>query len=262
MLRESEAELRKVLPGFDSSKIIGANIDVFHKNPAHQRGLLDKLTGTYETRITVGSQKFKLVATAVMGKDGKRAGTVVEWRNETVEKAIEGEVDAVVKAAIAGDFSLRLPTEGKKEFMLNLSTAINDLCENVAGAVDDVARVLSALAPGNLTQRMTAEYQGAFATLKIRRSTRRPIALSATIGDIKAAAREVNNAAAEISASTTDLSQRTEEQAASLEETSASMEEISSTVKKNAENAQQANQLTIELPRCCRSRRHGGGRRR
>ena len=166
MLRESEAELRKVLPGFDSSKIIGANIDVFHKNPAHQRGLLDKLTGTYETRITVGSQKFKLVATAVMGKDGKRAGTVVEWRNETVERAIEGEVDAVVKAAIAGDFSLRVPTEGKKEFMLNLSTAINDLCENVAGAVADVARVLSALAAGNLTQRVTAEYQGAFATLK------------------------------------------------------------------------------------------------
>ncbi len=243
MLRESEAELRKALPGFDSSKIIGANIDIFHKNPAHQRGLLDKLTGTYETRITVGTQKFKLVATAVMDKDGKRAGTVVEWRNETVERAIEGEVDAVVKAAIAGDFSLRLPTEGKKEFMLNLSTAINELCENVAGAVADVARVLSALAAGNLTLRVTAEYQGAFATLKsdLNATAER---LSGTIGDIKTAAREVNNAAAEISASTTDLSQRTEEQAASLEETSASMEQISATVKKNAENAQEANKLT------------------
>ena len=54
---------------------------------------------------------------------------------------------------------------------------------------------------------------------------------------------------AEISTSTTDLSQRTEEQAASLEETSASMEEISATVKKNAENAQQANQLAGDSPR-------------
>src|SRR5262245_58948211 len=66
------------------------------------------------------------------------------------------------------------------------------------------------------------------------------------ISDIKQASREVSNASAEISASTTDLSQRTEEQAASLEETSASMEEISATVKKNAENAQQANQVTSE----------------
>jgi methyl-accepting chemotaxis protein len=61
------------------------------------------------------------------------------------------------------------------------------------------------------------------------------------IGDIKGVAREVTNAAMEISASTTDLSQRTEEQAASLEETSASMEQISATVRKNAENASQAN---------------------
>ncbi|MBI1203807.1 MAG: HAMP domain-containing protein [Rhodopseudomonas sp.] len=64
----------------------------------------------------------------------------------------------------------------------------------------------------------------------------------ATIGNIKNSAREVTNASAEISTSTTDLSQRTEEQAASLEETSASMEQISATVRKNAENAQHANQ--------------------
>jgi len=68
--------------------------------------------------------------------------------------------------------------------------------------------------------------------------------MSDVISQVKTAAREVSNAAAEIATSTTDLSQRTEEQAAGLEETSASMEEIAATVKKNAENAQQANQLT------------------
>ena len=45
MMREADAELRKVLPNFDSSKLLGANMDVFHKNPAHQRKLLDSLTG-------------------------------------------------------------------------------------------------------------------------------------------------------------------------------------------------------------------------
>jgi methyl-accepting chemotaxis protein len=65
--------------------------------------------------------------------------------------------------------------------------------------------------------------------------------MMSVISDIKSAAGEVSNAASEISTSTTDLSQRTEEQAASLEETSASMQQISTTVKKNAENAQQAN---------------------
>jgi methyl-accepting chemotaxis protein len=67
--------------------------------------------------------------------------------------------------------------------------------------------------------------------------------VGATIGNIKVAANEVTNASAEISTSTTDLSQRTEEQAASLEETSASMEEMTATVRKNADNAKEANRL-------------------
>src|SRR5262249_15717654 len=63
------------------------------------------------------------------------------------------------------------------------------------------------------------------------------------IGAMARSIHGITNVASEISSSTTDLSQRTEEQAASLEETSASMEEISATVKKNAENAQQANEF-------------------
>jgi methyl-accepting chemotaxis protein len=245
MLREAEAELRKVLPAFDSSKLIGANMDVFHKNPAHQRKMLEHLTGSIETHITVGTQKFHLVATAVVDQHGKRAGTVVEWRNETVEKAIEGEIDDIVKSAVAGDFSKRVPVEGKNGFMLNLATAMNGLCGNVAKALDDLARMLSALAEGDLTQRITAEYEGAFSQLKNDANTMAE-RIGKTIAEIKLSAREVTNASAEISTSTTDLSQRTEEQAASLEETSASMEEISATVKKNAENAQQANQFSAE----------------
>jgi methyl-accepting chemotaxis protein len=241
MLHEAEPELRKVLPAFDSKKLIGTNMDVFHKNPAHQRAMLDSLTGTHESHITVGSQKFHLVATAVIDQHGKRAGTVVEWRNETVEKAVEAEVDNIVKAAVAGDFAQRLPIEGKKDFMLNLANAMNSLCDNTGKALNDMANMMSALAQGDLTQRITADYHGMFGKLKLDANTMAD-RIAATIAEIKASAREVTNASAEISTSTTDLSQRTEEQAASLEETSASMEEISSTVKKNAENAQQANQ--------------------
>jgi len=158
-----------------------------------------------------------------------------------MEKAIEAEVDEVVKAAVAGDFTRRLPLEGKKEFMLNLATAMNSLCENTAGALEDLIAMVSSLADGDLTARITADYQGAFGKLKDDANTMAE-RIGSTIAEIKASAREVTNASAEISTSTTDLSQRTEEQAASLQETSASMEQIASTVKKNAEHAQQANQ--------------------
>ncbi len=243
MLREAEAEIRKVMPHFETSKLMGMNMDTFHKNPAHQRRLLESLTGSHEARLALGTQKFALVATAVLDKDGRRSGTVVEWKNETVEKAIEEEVDGLVQAAVAGDFSRRVPLEGKSGFMLNLATAMNDMCGNVARTMTDFANLLGAMADGDLGQRITAEYQGVFAQLKDD-ANRMADRLSETITDIKAVGREVSNAAAEISTSTTDLSQRTEEQAASLEETSASMEEMAATVKKNAENALQANQLT------------------
>jgi methyl-accepting chemotaxis protein len=239
MMREAEPELRKVLPHFDAGKLLGASMDVFHKNPAHQRKLLDSLTGGYENHITVGTQKFHLVATPVVDTHGQRAGTVVEWRNETVEKAIE--VDDLVKAAVAGDFAKRVPLAGKKDFMLNLATAMNSLCDNTGKALQDLIGMLGALAGGDMTKRIDADYQGMFGQLKTDANMMAD-RIGATIAEIQASAAEVTNASAEISTSTTDLSQRTEEQAASLEQTSASMEEISSTVKKNAENAQAANQ--------------------
>ncbi len=239
MMRAAESDLRKELPALDTRKLIGSNIDIFHKNPAHQRRLLDTLAKSIETDLKIAGRSFHLVVSPIVEKGGKRLGTTVEWKDETAEKAVEVEVNGLVQAAVAGDFSKRVPLDGKKGFMLNLATAMNGLCENISKALDDLVKMLSALAEGDLTPRITAEYQGAFAKLKDDANTMAD-RIGSTISEIKQSAREVTNASAEISTSTTDLSQRTEEQAASLEQTSASMEQISATVKQNAENAQQA----------------------
>jgi methyl-accepting chemotaxis protein len=171
----------------------------------------------------------------------KRAAAERDAATQKMAEEFEIAVGTIVNAAVAGDFSQRVDLTGKTGLVYNIGTAINSLCENVAGALDDLGGMLNALAGGDLTQRITADYQGSFALLKDN-ANKTAERISATVADIKAAAREVTNASMEITASTTDLSQRTEEQAASLEETSASMEEIAATVKQNAENAQHANQ--------------------
>jgi len=239
-LRESEPELRKALPDFDAANLIGVNMDVFHKDPEHQRKVMDELATTRESQLAVGSQKFHHVATPVIDAHGRRAGTVIEWRNMTAQSATEEEIDGLVKAALAGDFSQRVPLEGKTGFLRDMSEAMNSMCANTADALKDIAGMLRALAQGDMTQRINADYHGMFGQLKDNANTTAE-RIAAIVAEIKASAREVTNASAEISTSTTDLSQRTEEQAASLEETSASMEEISATVKKNAESAQAAN---------------------
>ena len=149
-----------------------------------------------------------------------------------------------MKAAMAGDFSQRVPLDDKQGVLLNLASELNTMCDNFDAVVSDMDRMFGALADGDLTCRIDGDYRGAFAVLKDNANAAAE-RLADTLANITLAVSEVANAAAEISTSTTDLSQRTEEQAASLEQTTASVEALSQTVKNNAENAQRADQLTI-----------------
>ncbi|MGE0564767.1 MAG: nitrate- and nitrite sensing domain-containing protein [Pseudolabrys sp.] len=173
----------------------------------------------------------------------KRAAEERAAAEAKVMADLDAAVGGIVKAAMTGDFEQRVPLEGKQGVIRNLAESMNTMCETMGQVMGDLVTMLGALAEGDLTKRIEAEYQGTFGSLKDSANLTAE-QLGQTINELKSVSREVSSAAAEISTSTTDLSQRTEEQAAGLEQTSASMEEISATVKKNAENAQEANQLT------------------
>jgi methyl-accepting chemotaxis protein len=174
----------------------------------------------------------------------KRTAAEREGATARVMQEFDAAVGGIVQAAMAGDFSQRVPLEGKEGVIRNLAAGLNSICDTIGTVMDDMVRMMSALAEGDLTRRIEAEYYGTFATLKDSANTTAE-RLSQIVSDVKGAAAEVLSAAAEISTSTTNLSQRTEEQAAGLEETSASMEEMAETVKKNAANAREANQFTL-----------------
>ncbi|TPP09876.1 methyl-accepting chemotaxis protein [Rhizobium glycinendophyticum] len=80
MLQEAEADLKKELPRFEYAKLIGSNIDIFHKNPSHQRNMLASLKVQHKATIWVGHHAFDLIVTPL--KSGsKTTGFVVEWAN-------------------------------------------------------------------------------------------------------------------------------------------------------------------------------------
>ena len=107
MMKDAEAELKKLIPGFDADNLVGANIDSFHKDPSHQRNLLANLKETYETDLDLGTLQFNIIANPVFTEDGARAGTVVEWENRTAEVAAEKERAELAKkeAIIAAENS-------------------------------------------------------------------------------------------------------------------------------------------------------------
>ncbi|SNS14701.1 methyl-accepting chemotaxis sensory transducer with Pas/Pac sensor [Azospirillum sp. RU38E] len=80
LMQEAEADLRKELPHFRADRLIGSNIDVFHKNPAHQRKMLAALTKPHAATIRVGKWTFDLLVTP-LSEAGRRIGFVVEWSN-------------------------------------------------------------------------------------------------------------------------------------------------------------------------------------
>ena len=254
MFRVAEADLRRDLPGFSVDTLIGTNIDTFHKNPAHQRGLLDALTGVHDSNVSVGGRSFDLTVTPVLTDGGDRIGTAVEWQDMTQERAIENEVAQLVRAASDGDFTQRLDEAGKAGFMLELSRGMNSLVETVDQGLSETVKVMSGLAEGDMTRRIEGDYHGSF--LRLKRDTNRMADKIAEIaGGIGASTATVRGATDEIAAGASDLASRTEQQASSLEETSASMEQLSATVRQNADNAQQANQLAA----AAREAASGGG---
>ncbi|MBU0737636.1 MAG: PAS domain-containing protein [Alphaproteobacteria bacterium] len=80
MLKEAESDLKKELPRFDFDRLIGSNIDIFHKDPGHQRNMLSSLKNQHKATIWVGHRAFDLIVTPL--KNGaKTTGFVVEWAN-------------------------------------------------------------------------------------------------------------------------------------------------------------------------------------
>jgi methyl-accepting chemotaxis protein len=67
--------------------------------------------------------------------------------------------------------------------------------------------------------------------------------LAKVVAEVQEGTRTIAAGSTEIASGNLDLSSRTEQQASSLEETAASMEELTSTVRHNADNANQANQM-------------------
>jgi len=242
LFTETQNTISQHLPGFDPENLLGSNIDVFHKHPAHQQQLLDNLNSTYQSEINIGDMTMKIITNPVVNEQGERLGTAVEWSNRTQEVAVEKEIDQLVESARNGDLSGRIDISNKNGFFKQLGNGFNALLDELASVFDDIALTMSKVANGDLTHTIDKNYRGTFGSVKddINKTINN---LSGVLASLMNAAESINSTSGEISSGNTNLSSRTEQQAASLEETASSMEQLTSTVRNNADNAQQANQV-------------------
>jgi methyl-accepting chemotaxis protein len=109
-------------------------------------------------------------------------------------------------------------------------------------AIDEIGRGLKALADGNLTHRIDAEF--AAKTRALKDVFNAAIAkLRETMSVVTNNTQTIRSGTQEIATASADLSRRTEHQAATLEETAAALDNITTTVRKSADGAKHANEV-------------------
>lgn len=104
-LRGAESLLRQDLPNFNVSTLIGSNIDIFHKNPAHQRGMLGNLRQTMKTNIRVGGLLFGLAVTPLFDEQSKRIATMVVWEDASLLD-VHGQIKTINRFQAVIHFNL------------------------------------------------------------------------------------------------------------------------------------------------------------
>ena len=104
--------LQSLYAGFDADKLVGTCIDIFHKNPSHQRKILsDPGNLPFETDISVGPLTFHILASAIYDLKGEYVGCTLEWSDVTELRASELEVSRLKSAVQGAQTSLMICDE-------------------------------------------------------------------------------------------------------------------------------------------------------
>jgi methyl-accepting chemotaxis protein len=244
-LVKREEKLKQVLPAFDAKNLIGKNIDIFHKNPQHQRAMLAQLSEPMTANIEVAGYYFELAMLPITNRTGLRTATLVEWRDRTQEVQLLQNVKQTVHKAQKGYLGDRIDLSKVEGVAQDLSRSINELLDAIQNAMSDVIKVTTGMADGDLTQTIENEFEGEL-TEAINSSISR---LDGIVSVAVEAARVVDGAAKEVSQGSHDLSERVQQQAAALEQTSATMDEMNSTIQHNTQNANSAVDVARDVQR-------------
>jgi len=198
---------------------------------------------------------FRTNGLAIRSLDEQKAQKALQEDEQRARSAaLQAEVERVVAAAMAGDFSKRVSDEARRGDQSGIAQSLNRVMETVERGVEETAAVLDAFAHADLSQRMDGDFSGAFGRLKDSANLAAE-QFSEVVRKLQGASRNLRTATGEILAGANDLSQRTSNQASTIQETSAAIDQLQGTV---AENAKKADQVASQTQTASRIADEGG----
>jgi methyl-accepting chemotaxis protein len=130
-----------------ASEVKGSLIDIFHKDPAHQRRILSNDRNLpHRAIIKLGPETLDLNAVAIYDEDGKYAGPMVNWSiiTDQVQMADEFEASIMKIANVVSSSSTEL--EASAQGMAASSEETTRQAQAVAAASEQATRNVE---PGN-----------------------------------------------------------------------------------------------------------------
>jgi methyl-accepting chemotaxis protein len=135
---------------FKSDELIGKSIDIFHKNPAHQRKILsDPKNLPFDSTIQVGPAILEITASAVYDNEKNYVGPMVTWANVTARKEMEerekevmNEVTEIAQTLAGAAEELTATSQqmaGNAEETSSQANVVSRACEEVSNNVQTVA---------------------------------------------------------------------------------------------------------------------------
>jgi methyl-accepting chemotaxis protein len=120
------------------SQIIGSSVDIFHKNPSHQRRILsDPRNLPHQATIKLGPEILELKVYAILDAAGNYTGPALAWEVIT-ERAAKAAAEAT---------ALRNKIEGTSSSMLESADVLGQVSSQLAaGATETVAQANKMLA--------------------------------------------------------------------------------------------------------------------
>jgi len=107
LFAEYETLFQTEIPGFETADVVGANIDIFHRNPEQVRQLLsDPDKFPIHSEMKIGPAYFSLDINIVRDFDGQQIGCVLEWRDVTKERKNNAVIDAIEVNQVKAEFEL------------------------------------------------------------------------------------------------------------------------------------------------------------
>ncbi len=181
-------------------------------------------------RLAQGELHLPVPHTGRRDEVGRMADAVQTFKDAALDKQ-RLEVEAVEE---------RRNSEALRE---SAEAARAKTAQEQAEVVSALAGGLEQLSSGNLTFRLRQAFNPAYE--KLRADFNQAIAkMQETMHGIAGSASGIRGSASEVSSASDDLARRTERQAASLEEAAAAIEEITVTVRKSAEGAREARDVS------------------